>query len=747
MKKFSPLSALWRAVDSVLSVSLPKKDSSRMRGPCLYEALENRRMMDGLLDDANSTFPDGSMPEGSSFDFTLHFVNNAYEVGATITWPGDHATDFTFDEMYVRANGTAVDDGAIYADAATNWASYGWPYEGHWDLAEVYNVAPTATLNAGTSATQGDTFSLSLTDPYDPSWTDTYEGFTYSFALDPEELSSGGSSSASGGLVLTTPGVVTVYGRIADKDGGYTDYEQTVTVAVSTPTVTINGAPSSSAEGTTLSLTSSVSDPAHSTFTYAWAVEKNGSPYATSTNANWNFKPTDNGTYVFSLGATNGDSGTGYATSQTVTVTNVAPTVSIVARSVYTYTTPPDTITNTIMTSITSAQSEGVRINALGNVSDPGSADTFTYAWTVTRNGSAYTTGTSSAIDFTPNDNGVYVFNLTVTDDDGGSNNATAKTVTVNNVAPTAIFQKSKGATTTGASFTLSMTSPLDPASADSTYTYAFDTNDGDFADTGESAGSSTTKITSIGSEGLQYVYARIYDKDGGYNQYRLSVYVNDLSNDGSGLEVGADGVVITGAEVADAYVWNGSAYIYNPERWNRANVVETVNCYSYALNYTGAWGLVGSYGSYGYPVLDQGDTTGAGVIGGIAADSAANQSYGESDPIIYLGTSASDTVTWATNAADYSEYYVIAAFIDPWDLGESGPAEAVSDYHFYRHGGDGYWTHKPGSLPATDRDDSNALVSDPTSADRSYMSYDYSNFVGYFAVRNVASEPIIVWG
>ncbi len=56
-----------------------------------------------------------------------------------------------------------------------------------------------------------------------------------------------------------------------------------IAVTNAPPVASINGAPSSSPEGTTLSLTATVSDPGGAdTFTYDWSVTKNGGAYASA---------------------------------------------------------------------------------------------------------------------------------------------------------------------------------------------------------------------------------------------------------------------------------------------------------------------------------------------------------------------------------------------------------------------------------------------------------------------------------
>jgi len=52
-----------------------------------------------------------------------------------------------------------------------------------------------------------------------------------------------------------------------------------------------------------------------------------------------------------------------------------------------------------------------------------------------------------------------------------------------------------------------------------------------------------------------------------------------------------------------------------------------------------------------------------------------------------------------------------------------------ATDYHCYRKDSDGKWSHKPGQTAATNRDSSNALITNPETANRG----NYTIFVGYF--------------
>ena len=71
-------------------------------------------------------------------------------------------------------------------------------------------------------------------------------------------------------------------------------------------------------------------------------------------------------------------------------------------------------------------------------MTDAGPNDTFTYQWTVTKNGLAFNgTGTQATFSFTPDDNGSYVVSLNVWDSDGAEADPAAAPVTipVSNVA------------------------------------------------------------------------------------------------------------------------------------------------------------------------------------------------------------------------------------------------------------------------------------------------------------------------
>jgi hypothetical protein len=54
-------------------------------------------------------------------------------------------------------------------------------------------------------------------------------------------------------------------------------------------------------------------------------------------------------------------------------------------------------------------------------------------------------------------------------------------------------------------------------------------------------------------------------------------------------------------------------------------------------------------------------------------------------------------------------------------------------DFHWYRKGRNGYWTHKPGGTQATQVDNSGNLIPDPRTADRG----NYTDFCTFMVVMH----------
>jgi len=198
----------------------------------------------------------------------------------------------------------------------------------------VPNQAPAVTAPDNQTANEGEakTFDLGFftDDPSGP-WqitVDWGDGSAESF-----------STSATGAIpsrshTYDDNGVYTVTVTVTDNEGASGSASFSITVNNVPPTPTIQGAPASSLEGSSISLSGTATDPspidASAGFTFNWTVLKNGLNFASGSGPSFSFTPDDNGTYTVILQATDKDGGTG-STSVNIEVLNVPPTVSIVS--------------------------------------------------------------------------------------------------------------------------------------------------------------------------------------------------------------------------------------------------------------------------------------------------------------------------------------------------------------------------------------------------------------------------------
>ncbi|MET0325091.1 MAG: hypothetical protein ABW219_07715 [Ilumatobacteraceae bacterium] len=150
-----------------------------------------------------------------------------------------------------------------------------------------------------------------------------------------------------------------------------------------------------------------------------------------------------------------------------------------------------------------------------------------------------------------------------------------------------------------------------------------------------------------------------------------------------------------------------GSVPRFRPERWNdELGVQLTNNCYNFGTDV-----LNGTFGRPGFAsgVTDEANPplncplATAGAIG---------------DGLISTGAEPS--------LADVEFGHVTALVIAPG-----------RDFHWYRRGRDGMWSHKPGGTAATNLDTSGRVITDPRTADRRAINlrFEYTDFCGFFCV------------
>jgi uncharacterized protein len=156
-----------------------------------------------------------------------------------------------------------------------------------------------------------------------------------------------------------------------------------------------------------------------------------------------------------------------------------------------------------------------VSVSASGTDAD---GDTLSYAWDLDDNGSFETSGQTATFSAATID-GPASRTIHVRVSDGSSSTIDDAVVNITNVPPTATFN-APASVFAGSSFTLSLTSPSDPAPAD-TFQYAFDCGSGFGA-----FGSASTTTCATSDTGVRNVGGRIRDDDGDMTEYHATVNV-----------------------------------------------------------------------------------------------------------------------------------------------------------------------------------------------------------------------------
>jgi Ca2+-binding RTX toxin-like protein len=289
---------------------------------------------------------------------------------------------------------------------------------------------------------------------------------------------------------------------------------ETVAVTVNDVAPTVNPIPAQSVvEGSSVSLHGSFANPVPGdSYTTSWQVTSNNGQVVSGGNGqDSSFTPLDDGTYTVHFTVTDVDDGNNSTTVTTTIISNEAtPVVAGIA---------PLTV------------NEGDKVTLAGVFNDPGTLDGFAYNWHVTStNGQIIADGTNQNFAFTPNDNGSYTVTFTVHDADGGPSGSTTTTVTVNNVPPQATLTNN-GPIAEGGTATISFLNAIDPSPIDAaSLHYSFALQQNLLATSYGAAGSSATAPFIFAEEGVYSVYGRIFDKDGGFNDYITIVTVMDPS-------------------------------------------------------------------------------------------------------------------------------------------------------------------------------------------------------------------------
>ena len=459
-------------------------------------------------------------PSNADTTAGLHYAYATSQAALATTYAG--ATDgtskqFTFDD----GPGDYIVYGRIF-DKDGGFTEYNTTVHAN-------NVAPTAGLSNNGPVNEASPAMVNFTNPFDPSNTDTSTGFHYTYATSQAALATTYAGATDGTSKQFTfddgPGDFVVYGRIFDKDGGFTEYHTAVHVNNVAPTAAIgNNGPVNEGSSSTVNFINPL-DPSNADttagfhYSYATSQASLATTYAGAidgTNKQFTFDDGP-GDYLVYGRIFDKDGGvTEYST--TVHVNNVAPTASLSNNGPVNEASPATV--------------------GFANPLDPSNADTtagfhYTYATSQAALATTYagaTDGTSKQFTF-DDGSGDYVVYGRIFDKDGGFTEYST-TVHVNNVAPTASLSNN-GPVNEASPATVSFANPLDPSNADTTagfhYTYA--TSQAALASTYAGATDGTNKqFTFDDGPGDYVVYGRIFDKDGGFTEYNTTVHVNNVA-------------------------------------------------------------------------------------------------------------------------------------------------------------------------------------------------------------------------
>jgi hypothetical protein len=160
----------------------------------------------------------------------------------------------------------------------------------------------------------------------------------------------------------------------------------------------------------------------------------------------------------------------------------------------------------------------------------------------------------------------------------------------------------------------------------------------------------------------------------------------------------------------ADVEVEADGSPPYDPGKWNHADWIHCNNCYNYGCDIR-----TDNFAQPGH---------------------ASGASHSRTCPTVGSAAESDGLTVTDIEKKCWGCTHLVALVVDP--LESSVPGDRW-DYHWYRMDDNGRWSHKPGGTPATERDASGNLITNPETADRRSIgadyTYDYSLFCGYYCV------------
>ncbi|MFW9917240.1 MAG: PKD domain-containing protein, partial [Candidatus Thorarchaeota archaeon] len=336
---------------------------------------------------------DGPLPEGSTA--TVSFIDQ-YDPGAvdilSLTYSFDWDNDGTYeivDQTSASAQYTWFENGDYPVRGKIQDKDGG--YTEYTTVVTVSDMGPTAAFTWNPES-QAEGSPVDFIDA-SASYPDDIVAWSWDFGGE------GSSTEQNPSFTFMDDGLYDVTLTVTDDDGSTDTFSTTVTIINVAPTVDA-GVDQTVDEGSVVTFAAIFTDPGADTHTYQWS-------FGDGTSASGTLEPThvyaDDGVYIVTLTVTDDDGGVGTDTL-TVTVNNVAPTVSIDAIEQLQAFALPDLTVLALDPAVFT-----------GSASDPG-ADTLTYYWTFGDDVGASGSSVTHSYDVP----GTYTVILTVEDDDGG---------------------------------------------------------------------------------------------------------------------------------------------------------------------------------------------------------------------------------------------------------------------------------------------------------------------------------------
>ncbi len=407
------------------------------------------------------------------------------DVGGTIVqWEWDCDSDGTYDVVSIAGVGSTCE----YADEGNFVVTLRVTDDDGDTAVDVANVA-VSNVNPALTGPLGP---ITGDEGQQLSWSAAAtdlglnDSLTYSWTFGDGNTGSGVNVSHT----YVNEGTYVVTVTVDDGDGGTDTNSVTVTISNVAPVLGQTTVPNSANEGQLISPTTSATDVGVAdTLTFVWDMGDGN----ILNGANISYTYPDDGVFTVTVTVSD-DSGATDSFSSVINVINVDPTI--------------DSLTGD------TTGFEGQLLSWSVTASDVGIADTLTYAWDFGDGGTA--TGTQA--DHAYADEGQYVVEITVTDDDGGSVSQILA-VTISNVAPVI---DSVTVTPGDEGTSIPMSVVASDAGTFDVITYTWD-----FGDSVIGTGASVSHTYT--DDGIYFVTVTAMDDDGDFSTATVELFVSNV--------------------------------------------------------------------------------------------------------------------------------------------------------------------------------------------------------------------------